>query len=104
MSTLLVGAAEIDITPPLGAKMAGALVPRPSRGAADPLFVKAIVLEVKKQGNRVRIILSRSHPDFVRRLFEKEIPEIDDGTITHLDVDESGAVDQSSCAAVIDRL
>ncbi len=29
---------------------------------------------------------------------------IDDGTITHLDVDESGAVDQSSCAAVIDRL
>jgi len=50
-STLLVGAAEIDITPPYGAKMAGALVPRPSAGAADPLFVKAIVLE----GNGVRM-------------------------------------------------
>jgi len=51
-STLLVGAAEIDITPPYGAKMAGALVPRPSAGAADPLFVKAIVLE----GNGVRMV------------------------------------------------
>ncbi|MHB0938640.1 MAG: hypothetical protein ACYDCO_23615 [Armatimonadota bacterium] len=50
-STLLVGAAEIDITPPQGTKMAGALVPRPSKGAADPLFVKAIVLE----GNGVRM-------------------------------------------------
>ena len=50
-STLLVGVAEIDITPPYGAKMAGALVPRPSHGAADPLFVKAIVLE----GNGVRM-------------------------------------------------
>jgi len=50
-SSLLVGAAEIDITPPFGAKMAGALYPRPSEGAADPLFVKAIVLE----GNGVRM-------------------------------------------------
>jgi len=50
-STLLVGAAEIDITPPYGTKMAGALVPRPSEGAADPLFVKAIVLE----GNGARM-------------------------------------------------
>jgi len=44
--------------------------------------VKAVVLEVKKQAHRVQIILSRAHPDFVRRLFEKEIPEIYDGTIT----------------------
>jgi N utilization substance protein A len=43
--------------------------------------VKAIVLEVRKQGHRVRIILSRTHPDFVRRLFENEIPEIQDRTI-----------------------
>jgi transcription termination/antitermination protein NusA len=32
--------------------------------------VKAVVLEVKKMGHRVKIILSRTHPDFVRRLFE----------------------------------
>jgi N utilization substance protein A len=43
--------------------------------------VKAIILEVKRNGHRVRIILSRTHPDFVRRLFENEIPEISDHTI-----------------------
>ena len=32
-------------------------------------------------GHRVKIILSRTHPDFVRRLFENEIPEITDRTI-----------------------
>jgi transcription termination/antitermination protein NusA len=43
--------------------------------------VKAIILEVKKVGHRVKIILSRTHPDFVRRLFEEEIPEIQEQTI-----------------------
>lgn len=43
--------------------------------------IKAIILEVRKMGNRVRIVLSRTHPDFVRRLFEQEIPEIADRTI-----------------------
>jgi transcription termination/antitermination protein NusA len=43
--------------------------------------VKAVILEVRKAGHRVKIILSRTHPDFVRRLFENEIPEITDRTI-----------------------
>ncbi len=43
--------------------------------------VKAVVLDVRKQGHRVKIILSRTHPDFVRRLFENEIPEIAERTI-----------------------
>ncbi|MBX9679244.1 MAG: transcription termination factor NusA [Gemmataceae bacterium] len=43
--------------------------------------VKAVVLDVKKAGTRVKIILSRTHPEFVRRLFENEIPEIQDRTI-----------------------
>jgi N utilization substance protein A len=43
--------------------------------------VKAVILEVKRVGQRVRIILSRTHPEFVRRLFENEIPEISDRTI-----------------------
>src|SRR5438552_8314469 len=43
--------------------------------------VKAVVMEVRKTGQRVKIILSRTHPDFVRRLFENEIPEIADHTI-----------------------
>src|SRR6266852_135583 len=43
--------------------------------------VKAVILEVRQSGHRVKIILSRTHPDFVRRLFENEIPEIADRTI-----------------------
>src|SRR5260370_37441321 len=43
--------------------------------------IKAVILEVKKQGHRVKIGLSRTHPDFVRRLFEGEIPEIKERTI-----------------------
>jgi N utilization substance protein A len=43
--------------------------------------VKAVILDVRKVGQRVKIILSRTHPDFVRRLFENEIPEISDRTI-----------------------
>ncbi len=38
--------------------------------------VKAIIMEVRKQGNRVKIVLSRAHPEFVKALFEEEIPEI----------------------------
>ncbi len=43
--------------------------------------VRAIILDVRKVGQRVKIILSRTHPDFVRRLFELEIPEVADQTI-----------------------
>jgi N utilization substance protein A len=43
--------------------------------------VRAVVLDVRKVGQRVKIILSRTHADFVRRLFELEIPEIADQVI-----------------------
>ncbi len=43
--------------------------------------VRAVILDVRKVGQRVKIILSRTHPDFVRRLFELEIPEIADQVI-----------------------
>src|SRR5262249_17770758 len=43
--------------------------------------IKAVILDVRKVGHRVKIILSRCHPDFLRRLFENEIPEIADRTI-----------------------
>jgi N utilization substance protein A len=43
--------------------------------------VRAIVLDVRKAGSRVRVILSRTHADFVRRLFEVEIPEVNDRII-----------------------
>ena len=43
--------------------------------------IRAIVIEVRKDGPRVRIIVSRAHADLVRRLFELEVPEIADGII-----------------------
>ncbi len=43
--------------------------------------VRAVILDVRKVNQRVKIILSRTHPDFVRRLFELEIPEIADQVI-----------------------
>lgn len=43
--------------------------------------IRAIILEVRKDGPRVRIIVSRAHADLVRRLFELEVPEVADSII-----------------------
>jgi N utilization substance protein A len=43
--------------------------------------VRATVFDVRKQGTRVKVILSRIRPQLVQRLFEQEIPEIADGVI-----------------------
>ncbi|MCP4712764.1 MAG: transcription termination/antitermination protein NusA [Planctomycetes bacterium] len=38
--------------------------------------VRAIIVEVKEAPSQVKIILSRTHPDFIQRLFEQEVPEV----------------------------
>lgn len=43
--------------------------------------VKTVIVEVKNSGKGASIMLSRSHPNLVKRLFELEVPEIHDGTI-----------------------
>src|SRR5580704_895017 len=43
--------------------------------------VRATVYEVRKAGSRVKVILSRTKPHLVQRLFEQEIPEISEGVI-----------------------
>jgi len=43
--------------------------------------IRAIVCDVRKEGTRVRVILSRVRPQLVERLFEQEIPEVADGII-----------------------
>jgi N utilization substance protein A len=40
-----------------------------------------LILDVKETSNQVKIILSRTHPDFIRRLFESEVPEINEQII-----------------------
>lgn len=43
--------------------------------------VKVFVVDVKEGGKGPKIMISRTHPGLVRRLFEQEVPEIYDGTI-----------------------
>jgi N utilization substance protein A len=43
--------------------------------------IRSFLFEVRPQGQRVRIVLSRAHPDFVRKLFELEVPEVGEGLI-----------------------
>ncbi len=38
--------------------------------------IRTLILEVREAPHQVKIILSRSHPDFIRRLFEVEVPEV----------------------------
>ena len=44
--------------------------------------VRAVVAAVENKNNNPRIILSRTSPLFLQRLFELEVPEIHDGLIT----------------------
>jgi N utilization substance protein A len=43
--------------------------------------VKALILEVRNETKGAQIVVSRSHPDLVRRLLELEVPELTDGTV-----------------------
>lgn len=45
------------------------------------LKLRVYIVEVKEVSGRPEIIVSRSHPGFVSKLFELEVPEIHDGTV-----------------------
>ena len=61
------------------------IIPREERVKGEAYHVgeriRCLILDVRKIGQKVRIVLSRAHPDFVRRLFELEVPEIADKII-----------------------
>lgn len=44
--------------------------------------VRAMILDVRESSNQVKIVLSRTHPDFIRRLFDQEVPEVAEGIIS----------------------
>jgi N utilization substance protein A len=44
--------------------------------------IRAVVSAVEMKNNNPRIVLSRTAPEFLERLFEQEVPEIFDGLIT----------------------
>ncbi len=43
--------------------------------------IRAYVLDVTRENKGARIILSRAHPNFIKRLFQLEVPEIYDGIV-----------------------
>lgn len=63
-----------------------AILPRSEQIPGETLHanerVRAVVFEVRATGNRVRVVLSRTRPQLVQRLFEQEIPELIDGIIS----------------------
>jgi transcription termination/antitermination protein NusA len=62
-----------------------ALLPRSERVLSERLHVgdrlRVLIKEVRKEGSRVVIIASRRDENFVRKLFEVEIPEIQEGLV-----------------------
>src|SRR3954453_19785463 len=43
--------------------------------------IQGLILEVRDTPSAVKIILSRSHPELIKRLFEREVPEVGERTI-----------------------
>lgn len=43
--------------------------------------IRAMILDIDPQGRGPLVILTRSHPDFMRKLFEIEVPEISEGIV-----------------------
>ena len=43
--------------------------------------IRALILDVKEAPGQLKIILSRTHRDFIRALFELEVPEVAEGII-----------------------
>lgn len=63
-----------------------AILPRSEQIPGESLHanerVRAVVYEVRATGNRIRVVLSRTRPQFVQRLFEQEIPELTEEVIS----------------------
>jgi len=73
------GAAIVNIGQTEGVLPASEQMPTETYRAGDRL--RAIVLDVRRVGSRVRVVLSRTHPQLVRELFRLEVPEVNDGTV-----------------------
>lgn len=44
-------------------------------------IIKVYLLDVRKEARGVKLVLSRTHPGFVKELFVREVPEVRDGVV-----------------------
>src|SRR5256885_5937360 len=62
-----------------------ALLPQAEQVPSEPYHhgerLKAFIVEVRKTSKGPQIIVSRTHPGLLRRLFELEVPEIAEGIV-----------------------
>lgn len=95
-ASLRAGVAQVNITPPVGAPMAGYYVPRVAEGVHDPLYVKAIVIE--KDGVRVAFaacdlaLLPRELSQKARQLIQEQIGITPDHVMISATHDHTGPV------------
>jgi N utilization substance protein A len=67
--------------------------------------LKVYVLEVRPTSKGPQVIVSRTHPSLIRRLFELEVPEIADGVVTIKSVArEPGARSKIAVASTDDKV
>ena len=53
----------------------------PGEDLAEGMHVKVYVVDVRRATRGPQVLISRTHPGLVKRLFELEVPEIYDGTV-----------------------
>ena len=86
-----------------------ALLPKQEQVPSEPYRfndrIKVYLLEVRKSTRGPQVIVSRSHPSLIRRLFELEVPEIADGSVLIKSVArEAGARSKIAVASEEDRI
>ncbi len=68
-----------------GAEKSEILLPMSEQVRGEALkegdHIRVYVVEVKNDKNRPRVVISRTHPGLVKRLFELNVPEIRDGIV-----------------------
>lgn len=86
-----------------------ALLPQQEQVPSEPYRfndrIKVYLLEVRRSSRGPQVIVSRSHPSLIRRLFELEVPEIADGTVVIKSVArEAGARSKIAVASDDERI
>jgi N utilization substance protein A len=86
-----------------------ALLPKQEQVPSEPYKfndrIKVYLLEVRKSTRGPQVIVSRSHPSLIRRLFELEVPEIADGSVLIKSVArEAGARSKIAVASEDDKI
>ena len=86
-----------------------ALLPKQEQVPTEPYRfndrIKVYLLEVRKSTRGPQVIVSRSHPSLIRRLFELEVPEIADGSVLIKSVArEAGARSKIAVASEDDKI